>query len=71
MKSDISIVNDRNVKLTDDGTFTVYFGSEEKCWDKSNRVDITVGWNFLMRVYKTGPSILKREYKLPDVSVVD
>src|SRR6056297_4209189 len=29
MKSENNVVNDRNVTLNDDGTFTVYFGSEE------------------------------------------
>lgn len=71
MKSDNNIVNDRNVKLNDDGTFTVFFGSEDQCGDKPNRVDITEGWNFLMRVYRPGPSILSREYKLPDVKIVE
>jgi hypothetical protein len=70
MKSDDNIVNDRNVKLNNDGTFTVHFGSAEACGDKPNRVDITDGWNFLMRVYRPGPSILKREYELPAVQVV-
>lgn len=71
MKSDNNIVNDRNVKMNDDGTFTVYYGPEENCGDKPNRVDVKEGWNFLMRVYRPGPSILKREYKLPDVRVVE
>jgi hypothetical protein len=71
MKSDTNIVNDRNVKLNDDGTFTVHFGSKEEFGDKPNRVDITEGWNFLMRVYRPGESILKREYNLPDVNVVE
>lgn len=71
MKSDNNIVNDRNVHLDEDGTFTVYFGSKEKCGEHSNRVDITEGWNFLMRIYRPGPSILKREYKLPAVNIVD
>ena len=71
MKSDDNIVNDRNVKLNDDGTFTVHFGPKERFGDKPNRVDITEGWNFLMRVYRPGESILKREYKLPDVEVVE
>lgn len=70
MKSDNNIVNDRNVTLNDDGTFTVYFGSPEQCGDRPNRVDITEGWNFLMRVYRPGPTILKREYQLPDVDVL-
>jgi hypothetical protein len=70
MKSDTNIVNERNVKLNEDGTFTVYFGSEEKCGAKPNRVDITEGWNFLMRVYRPGQSVLQRTYKLPDVKQV-
>lgn len=70
MKSDNNIVNDRNVKLNNDGTFTVHFGSEEVFGDKPNRIDITEGWNFLMRVYRPGESILKREYKLPEVEAV-
>ncbi|QQL44730.1 DUF1214 domain-containing protein [Sulfuriroseicoccus oceanibius] len=71
MKSDNNIVNDRNVTLNDDGTFTVYFGSKEKFGDKPNRVDITEGWNFLMRIYRPGDSVLKREYDLPDVELLE
>lgn len=71
MKSDNNIVNDRNVVLNDDGSFTVYFGSEKLCGDRPNRVDITTGWNFLMRVYRPGPSVLKREYILPAVEVMN
>lgn len=71
MKSDKNIVNDRNVTLNDDGTFTVYFGSQEKIGDKPNRVDITEGWNFLMRVYRPGQSVLNREYRLPDVKILE
>jgi hypothetical protein len=70
MKSDNNIVNDRNVELNGDGTFTVFYGSEENCGARSNRVDITDGWNFLMRVYRPGEKVLAREYKLPDVEVV-
>ncbi len=67
MQSDNNIVNDRNVELNKDGTFTVHFGSEEIFKDKPNRVDISEGWNFLMRVYRPGETILKREYTLPKV----
>lgn len=70
MKSENNIVNDRNVTLNDDGTFTVYFGPKEVCGDKPNRLDITEGWNFLMRVYRPGESILQREYKLPPAKPV-
>lgn len=70
MKSDKSIVNDRNVKKNPDGTFTVYFGSAKDCGERANRVDVSDGWNFLMRVYRPGKAILAREYKLPDVKLV-
>ena len=49
-----------------DGTFTVHFGSKEACGDVPNRLDVSEGWNFLMRVYRPGPSVLNGSYKLPD-----
>ncbi|MEM9370631.1 MAG: DUF1214 domain-containing protein [Pseudomonadota bacterium] len=67
MKSDKNIVNDRNVALNDDGSFSVYFGSETRCGDQPNRVDITEGWNFLMRVYRPGQAVIDRTYALPEV----
>ncbi len=70
MKSDDNIVNDRNVNLNPDGTFTVHFGSRALCGEQANRVDITEGWNFLMRVYRPGRSVLDRTYTLPDVKAV-
>ena len=66
MKSDNNIVNSSNVRLKADGTFTVYFGSKEACGDVPNRLDVSEGWNFLMRVYRPGPSVLDGSYKLPD-----
>jgi hypothetical protein len=65
MKSDNNIVNSSNVKLNADGTFTVYFGSVETCGDVPNRLDVSEGWNFLMRVYRPGPSVLNGSYTLP------
>lgn len=70
MKSDANIVNDRNVALNDDGTFTVHYGSEALCGGQPNRVDITEGWNFLMRIYRPGQAVLDRTYTLPDVEEV-
>jgi hypothetical protein len=69
MKSDRNIINEGNVALNTDGTFTAHFGSPENCGDKPNRVDISEGWNFLMRVYRPGRSVLERSYTLPEVSV--
>jgi hypothetical protein len=65
MKSNNNIVNSSNVKLNADGTFTVYFGSVETCGDVPNRLDTTEGWNFLMRIYRPGKSVVEGVYKLP------
>lgn len=71
MKSDNNVINDRNVTPNDDGTFTAFFGSEAACGAKINRVDISDGWNFLLRIYRPGPAILSGEYTLPDVSTLE
>jgi hypothetical protein len=65
MKSDNNIVNSSNASFNADGTFTVYFGSKYVCGDVPNRLDVSEGWNFLMRVYRPGPSVLDGSYKLP------
>lgn len=65
MKNDNNIVNSSNVKLNADGTFTVYFGAAETCGKVPNRLDTTEGWNFLMRIYRPGKSVVEGAYKLP------
>ena len=65
MKSDNNIVNSSNMKLNADGTFTVYFGAAETCGEVPNRLDTTEGWNFAMRIYRPGKSVLEGAYKLP------
>ena len=70
MKSENAWISSSNVKLNDDGTFTVYFGSKDTCGEVPNRLDVTEGWNFLMRVYRPGPSVLEGRYKLPTVEPV-
>ena len=71
MKSENNILNSSIVKLNPDGkTFTAYFGSKEQCGDVPNRLDVTEGWNFLMRVYRPGPSVLDGSYKLPKAEPV-
>ncbi len=64
MKSDKSIVNSSNAKLNSDGTFTVHYGSKAVCGDVPNRLDVAEGWNFLMRVYRPGPSVVDGSYKV-------
>jgi hypothetical protein len=70
MKSENSILNAHNAKLNSDGTFTAYFGSREACGDVPNRLDVTDGRNFLMRVYRPGSSVLDGSYKLPNAQTV-
>jgi len=65
MKSVNNILNASNTKMNADGTFTVYFGAAETCGDVPNRLDTTEGWNFLMRTYRPGKSVLEGAYKLP------
>jgi hypothetical protein len=68
MKSANSVLNQFNTNFNADGTFTAHFGFKEACGDVPNRLDVTEGWNFLMRVYRPGPSVLDGSYKLPDPS---
>ncbi|WP_027801992.1 DUF1254 domain-containing protein [Paraburkholderia dilworthii] len=70
MKSENNIVNSSTAKINGDGTFTVHYGSKEACGDVANRLDVTEGWNFLMRIYRPGPSVLNGSYKLPAVVAV-
>lgn len=65
MKSDNSILSAANRRMNQDGTLTAFFGSKEACGDVPNRLDISEGWNFLMRVYRPGPSVLNGSYTLP------
>lgn len=71
MKFDNSIVNSSNAKFNADNTFTVFFGSKDLCGDKPNRLDVTPGWNFVMRIYRPGASVLDGSYILPDAKPVD
>jgi hypothetical protein len=65
MKSENAILNSSSVKLNGDGkTFTVHFGSKELCGDVPNRLDVSPGWNFVMRVYRPGRSVLDGSYVL-------
>ena len=68
MRSDNNILNSSSAKLNSDGTFTVCFGPKEHCGSAPNRLDIAPGWNFMMRIYKPGPSVLNGTYGLPEVT---
>jgi hypothetical protein len=69
--SENSTLNSRRAKLNQDGTFTAYFGSKELCGDVPNRLDVSDGWNFMMRVYLPDPeTVLGGRYTLPATEVV-
>lgn len=71
MKSENSVINGSNVKYNQDGSFTVYYGSADKCpKDVKNRLDITDGWNILMRCYLPGKEVQDGTYKLPEVTEI-
>jgi len=67
MKSDNNIVNSSTVKLNTDGTFTVHFGSKAACGDVPNRLDVSDGWNYIMRIYRPGAPVVDGTYTLPAV----
>lgn len=63
------ILNDYNVSYNENGSFTAHFGSAEDCGDVNNRLEITEGWNYLMRFYKPRLNELK-DYQLPEISKI-
>ena len=71
MKNDNVILNNANTQLNDDGTFTAFYGSKASCGDVVNRLDVSEGWNFLMRVYRPGQSIIDDKYKMPAAQPVN
>jgi hypothetical protein len=69
--SENSTLNSRRAKLNPDGTFTAFFGSKALCGDVPNRLDVSEGWNFMMRVYQPDPdTVLGGRYTLPATAVV-
>ncbi|MCU0921867.1 MAG: DUF1254 domain-containing protein, partial [Burkholderiaceae bacterium] len=66
MTSENAILNKLNAKFNPDGTVTARFGSAQACGPAPNRLDVSEGWNFLMRVYRPGQSVLDGSYKLPE-----
>jgi len=70
IKDNNNILNLSNRKTAPDGSTKVYFGSKAACGDVPNRLDISDGWNFTMRVYRPGPTVRDGSYKLPAVQPV-
>ena len=68
MFSDNNTINGTTAKYNEDGTVTVYYGSEEDCGKRPNRLDITQGWNILMRVYVPGQKVIAGKYIMPKIT---
>lgn len=64
-KSANSIIHATSAELNADGGFTVFYGSAEACGKVANRLDVSEGWNLLMRVYRPGKSVLDGSYVMP------
>ncbi len=63
---DNGILNGYNRQTNKDGTTTVHFGSVENCGKYAvNRLDVTDGWNFLLRVYRPDLDDF-HNYQLPE-----
>ena len=67
IKSENCLLNGSNVKLNEDDTFTVFYGTKEACGDVPNRLDAPEGWNILFRIYRPGESVLKGDFTLPEM----
>lgn len=65
--SDNATLSPATTVLGDDETFTVYFGSADIVGDKPNRLDISDGWSYLLRVYRPDAEVLDRKYTLPEL----
>lgn len=67
IKNDNSYLSASNVKYDETGTFTVCFGDQNNCNNAPNKLYAPVGWNFLLRIYRPGSSVLNGSYKLPEL----
>ncbi|GJM64558.1 DUF1214 domain-containing protein [Persicobacter diffluens] len=68
IKTENCLLNNSNVQLNKDGTFTVHYGSEEVCGKVPNRLDAPEGWNILFRIYQPGASVLNGDFTLPEIT---
>lgn len=64
MFSNRSNYNDRTAVRDFDGSYTINFGGCASA--QTNCVDITRGWNYLVRLYRPGPQILNGSWKFPE-----
>jgi hypothetical protein len=55
-------VSSTTAKKNDDGSITIHLGGPE---DAVNQVDIMVGWNYLVRLYRPRKEIIEGSWKFP------
>ncbi len=59
--------NNVTAKKDKDGSITIHFGGDPKA---DNFLPIVPGWNYIVRMYKPGPEILKGTWTFPEPQVV-
>jgi hypothetical protein len=66
LHSENSSLNNRNIKIDTDGTFTIYYGPKELCGQVDNWLP-TPGdnWYLGMRIYRPGESVINGTYSVP------
>ncbi len=65
-----NIINSSNVKLNEDGTFTVYFVPKGMTFEGENVLWVEDNWNFLMRAYRPNVESFNN-YQMPNLTPVD
>ncbi len=63
-------INKYSADFNDDGTFTVYFGSQQQCGNVKNRLNTVDNWNLLLRAYKPDVQAFKN-YQIPEVKLIN
>lgn len=61
-EKDIYSINNVTAKRASDGSVTVHFGGDSSL---TNRIPITNGWNYVLRLYRPRPEILKGQWQAP------
>ena len=59
--------NNVTAKKAKDGSITIHFGGDPKA---DNFLPIVPGWNYIVRMYKPGPEILKGTWTFPSAKAV-
>jgi hypothetical protein len=60
--------NNVTAKKAKDGSITIHFGGDPKA---DNFLPIVPGWNYIVRLYQSGPEILKGTWTFPELKAVE